>query len=369
MKTVAKTAAQSVAKTAVQTAGRLVSAAAVLTSLALVTSLVLPEAVASASAPTGLESGYWWMAQPSPGAFPPPPQVPSGGLYVSSDAAGSEAISAVRFRLPADSADPKLVLHIASLHDVDSFSIDAYPAQGAWKPASAGAWSARPSYGPVSKGVAGSLAADQTTVTFDLRSFVNDGEVDVVIAPATSATSPSLNPTFDVSFEPLSVADVTTTAVASPGASASPAGAASSPASTGLASPASPAASESVPAAAPTGTAMPSQSPYTTPSGQPLLSLSPALGPTSAPSVGGALPASSSNRSTIAAAPASTRLIRRGRSTRDTIVLAFLLADGLVFLLWRGSSLTGGKLPGIKSAGSKSTRAPRPSIYDLPDPA
>src|SRR3954447_22505831 len=67
-----------------------------------------------ARAVQGLESGYWWQGQPDGTPFPPPPNVPANGLWVSGSNANPVAIAALRFQLGPEEATPVLTAKVNS---------------------------------------------------------------------------------------------------------------------------------------------------------------------------------------------------------------------------------------------------------------
>lgn len=276
-----------------------------------------------------LQVGYWWAAQQDSTSLPAPPQVPAGGLYVSSNATGLVAVSAVSFRLPAGTIGATLVMHVASIHDVDGVSIAAYHVTSAWTPATAGSWSQRPAYGPLTQRVVGKLSTDQTTMTFDLSPMTVAGSVDVAIAPVPSSTAPEQYTSQDVAFNPVTDADISSTAaVSTPPSTPSESGtgpASSTGSANGTVTPPEPRAAAPATGELPTGvSSAPAPAPVVAP---PTVSPNTAPAATSGPVTGG------------------------GRSTRDTLILAFLLANTLTFLLQRGR---------------KALATPDVSIYDLP---
>ena len=81
-------------------------------------------------------------------AVPPPPTVPDGGLWVSSNASGPQSLSAVRVTLsPGDSA-PTLVLDVHQAVPPNTLALAAYPTAAAWSPGTAQAWSSKPAFDP-----------------------------------------------------------------------------------------------------------------------------------------------------------------------------------------------------------------------------
>lgn len=155
--------------------------------------------VARASA-TGVQVGVWSEAQPDGGSLPYPPQVPAGGLWVSSAPTGPTAISAVRFTLDDGDTAPVVTLSVAKITaPPDSpASSSAVPmlacrTTSPWTPtdpASPGPWSTRPTYDCSAGQVGGVLSSDGSTVTFDLTTIAPAGAaVTVAIVPGTVANA------------------------------------------------------------------------------------------------------------------------------------------------------------------------------------
>ena len=188
-------------------AGRVALSAAVLV-------LVAPVATRSAEAAspvTHLQSGSWWQVQPSGGQLPPPPNVPTKGLWVDSTP-NSNAISAVRFTLTGATAP---ILHLR-VHGpaATGASIEACVTSSAWKPATAGPWVARPhpdcAHGSAPTQLSGAvLAVDLSGIT------APDGAYNIILEPTPSPAPPAppAQP-FDVTFEEPVASDVASTASA-----------------------------------------------------------------------------------------------------------------------------------------------------------
>src|SRR4051794_34144206 len=62
-----------------------------------------------AGAVSGVESGYWVVAQTAGGQLPAPPNVPAGGMWVSSNTAIALAVSAIRLTLDTGEAPPVII--------------------------------------------------------------------------------------------------------------------------------------------------------------------------------------------------------------------------------------------------------------------
>ena len=156
--------------------------------------------VTRAAAPSAVG---WWLQRDEnvPDEVMPPPDVPSGGLYVSANVTGAQAVGAVRYAVEDGATPESLTLAIASTSG--TVVIDACPPAGPWQPAQRGAWDARPEPDcgdDGSRRVSGTVAPDASTVTFALSgAHLTDG-LDLVlmpgIDPATSTTA-----VFDVAFE------------------------------------------------------------------------------------------------------------------------------------------------------------------------
>lgn len=182
-----------------------------------------------------LESGVWWVGQPKMApALPPPNHVPADGLWVSSTAAGTVAMSAVRFTVGQDDRQPVLNvpidaattlpqevpvdtrLHVLACATTDNW---AAPPKGTF-----GALGAAPKYDCGKGQVLGAPSLDGTTMVFELASLVSDSNHTVAIAliaavspapiPAAPVALPVavptvlLPPTFDITFKPLTVASI-----------------------------------------------------------------------------------------------------------------------------------------------------------------
>jgi len=178
------------------------------------TALVVAVAWLVVTAPTGRAAGaltaaWWWQGEPSTGAVPAPPTVPDGGLWVSSNATGPQAVSAIR--VPLDPGDGAPVLSLAIHQSAPQGQIDlaAFPTTSAWSAGPGQAWTSKPSYDPNGVSSAGTVSSDGTKVTFDLSALVAGDAVNVVIAPKAAAAPPPppvpapppAPPTFDVTFE------------------------------------------------------------------------------------------------------------------------------------------------------------------------
>ena len=182
-----------------------------------------------AHAVEGVESGYWWQAQPSGAPLPAPPNVPANGLWISGSAAQPLAIAALRFQLASDETAPVLTAKVnselppaqaTSAANAGQIDVLACPTTAAWKPAEAGAWSARPQYS-CADAVHGTATPDGTTVSFDFSAVVTNGTVDVALVPGPGAAVLPSNPVpgapatpqpsgFDLTLQPVTAAQVRT---------------------------------------------------------------------------------------------------------------------------------------------------------------
>jgi hypothetical protein len=286
------------------------------------------------SAAGALQLAWWWQAQSAPGALPPPPTVPDGGLWVSSNAAGPQAVSAIRVPLGPGEAAPILTLTLHQATPPTPGGLAAYPTTAAWTPGPAQAWSSKPAYDPTGVAAAGELSADGKQVKFDLSGLVAGDQLNVVLAPAPAATPPpppvpsppAAPPTFDVTFE-------------KPGAEAFHVSGA--PIAAGAAAP------EQTPTAAPSdlGSAPDALTPAL-PSGL-MAPLSSAL-PSSPPAVAANRPVALAN------APRRLLPVSTRRSFANSAAIAAMLGIVLLWLAREGGPRPGGQ------------RRPRLSLYDAP---
>jgi len=286
----------------------------------------------AAGAAAGIPAGYWWVAQPATGVVPAPPQVPAGGLYVASTANGPSAVSAVRLATPSGARLASLVLHVHQVQQLDSFAVDAYATGGSWKPGDAQAWSSRPGPAIGALAIHGAVDANGKTVTFDLTD-VKRAVLNLVLVPGVNSGSQTAgvasSPTFDAAFEPVLPADVTVATTApsdtqqlptAPAPRQQPVGAQAPPDATGNTGALQP----PLPAAGQVQASLP---------------------PPATPPVVATIPAA--QQPVAAVVPA-------GRSTRDTILLAFLLADAMIALVLQARR---------KGSGDRDGRA---GLYELP---
>src|SRR5688572_9842439 len=120
--------------------------------------------MAEADAPA--QAGWWFKlnSTPSPLDVPAPPNVPEGGLYIANDPSGPAAIAAVN--LPAEEgATGTLTLKVADGGAGEALVV-ACPTVGLWTPAEGGKWDAAPKYDCDAAKVLGTVAEDESTITF-----------------------------------------------------------------------------------------------------------------------------------------------------------------------------------------------------------
>jgi hypothetical protein len=129
-----------------------------------------------------LEIGSWWQAQPDAGVLTPPPTVEAGSAWMSSAASGPTAFTAVPSR-PL----PPLVLRLKSAQPDALGPVSACVTTGPWLPATAGPWSARPTYDCAKGRATGITSLDNKTMTFDLALLEPVAKVDLVLVPTQSA--------------------------------------------------------------------------------------------------------------------------------------------------------------------------------------
>ncbi|MCU1460660.1 MAG: hypothetical protein JWO37_735 [Acidimicrobiales bacterium] len=172
-----------------------------------------------AGAVDGVQHGYWWSAQP--GTLPAPATVPKDGLWVSSSATGTQAISAVRFSLGPGESAPILTLGINSRTPVATGAVIACPTASAWAPGDAQSFAAKPAADCSTGSVGGVVSDDGTKMAFDLSLLPVATTYSVVLSPTATSLpvavpkppvpvpGPTAAPTIDVTFLPPEAAAVT----------------------------------------------------------------------------------------------------------------------------------------------------------------
>ena len=308
---------------------------------------------------TGVTSGYWWQAQGDSGVLPPPPSVPQGGLWVSSNAAGAQAVSAVRFVLDTGESTPiTLKLKVNSAQPQSQVNLAAYATTTSWSATQAGPWSQRPAYDPASAPAIGALSSDGTTMTFDLSSLAAGPSVNVVIVPVGAAVSTSGTPAPAPPTAP-----VPTTAPSAPGLPAPPAPPVTTPVPAPTPAPGSPTFDVTFSpvtsnAIAVASLPLPVENVAPPPTDAPAVAAPPLT-----PALPSDTPAFTQSPITVATAPPATVAatarrpvvaLRRpipaaahpfGRSARDRLLLGFLLFDVALYLFWASGSGATPKLP------------------------
>ena len=170
----------------------------------LIAETLLLAGTASAQGPD--QVGWWSEAQQAPSPLPVT-TVTRDNLMVGNDPTGPNAVSAVRFTVPADvdgaSVDPStvpatLTLHVAANSAVGSPVVAACPVLANWQPATGGAWADKPNYS-CSPSAAATFSAAGDTATFQLTPDLqrSGGLYDLALVPAPGKTDP-----FSVQFVP-----------------------------------------------------------------------------------------------------------------------------------------------------------------------
>ena len=287
----------------------------------------------TAGAVTGIQAGYW-------SSLPAAPQVPANGLEVGSNANGPYAVAALRFTLSDGESSPVLKLEVAQAQPQSQITIEACAvatASAGWAPppgGGPGALASAPAANCTGGLVMGAVAADGSTITFDLSGIpAQESMVDVVLQPGqvpspAAGTVPGapdqVFPSFDAAFKPVDTSQITvqagptTTTGTVPSGGAGGAGAYTAP----------------VPAPPATGQ----------------VSLPP---PTTTDANAGVAPVIASPQPTNVAAAAPT-FVTKKRNLRLLFAIALLSSDVLFGLLWLER-----KLPGP-------TDRPLISLYDPP---
>ena len=287
----------------------------------------------AASAVSSVQTGYW-------SNLPAAPQVPAGGLEIASSVNGPEAVAAVRFTLADGETSPVLTLKVAQAQPQTQLAIEACQVatgSAGWTPPDAGgpgAMSSAPKADCQGGLVAGAVAADGSTVTFDLSLMATDGGVmDVVLqpslvpspAPGTAPGVPdTVYPTYDAAFKPVDAGAIAATA-----GPPSTSGSASPPPSSGGGAVAYPAPA---------------------PAGAPTVNLPPA---TTTTETGGTAPVVAPSTQPSNAAASAPAVLTKKHNLRLLFGIGMLSSDLLFVLLWLDRKLPAEDKPLI-------------SIYDPP---
>lgn len=177
---------------------------------------VTPATTAHAADQLGV--AWWWKGYATsafPRVLPPPTEVPEGGLYVAADPSGPSGVSALRFDLADDAADPRLTLEIAENTGVGM--VWACPAADpwSWSETDGGAWDERPAEECAAAQVEGERSDDGARVTFDLAPLEKARLLDIVLVPG-DGEGPEQAETFEIAFEPPDAEALTTRAATTP---------------------------------------------------------------------------------------------------------------------------------------------------------
>lgn len=181
-----------------------------LLAVAAVVAVGVLTAPVEAAPPSAL--GYWWRLQSGVGPHLTPPGVPEGGLWVTDDPSGDQAVSALRFVPPSGETPVELRLTIAE--STGEPTVVACPAASAWEPVDGGAWDDRPDAACDVAVATGTIADGVLTVPL---STFGDGPVDIVLLPDVAASG-----YFSISFAPPDDRAFTTSSSPAPATSAAP---------------------------------------------------------------------------------------------------------------------------------------------------
>lgn len=179
---------------------------------ALAVAVVGPRAATASPAVTQLASGSWWQVQPAGGQIPPPPNVPTKGLWVDSAPNGT-AISAVRFTL-SDATAPVLHLRVHQQAPGTTATIQACVTTTAWRPATAGPWTARPTADCARGSAPTNLQGNQLTVDLSGLTPGAGSTYNVVLEPAPVPAGGAPAQPFDITFEQPVAGDIATSSSA-----------------------------------------------------------------------------------------------------------------------------------------------------------
>jgi hypothetical protein len=110
--------------------------------------------------------------------------VPPNGLWVSSNSAGPQSVSAIRLDLGDGESAPQLTLKVHSKSGRYPILMAACPTDGTWQPtaANAGTWASKPN-DDCTTSAGGIVSTDGTSVAFDLSSLVKGTRLDVAFVP------------------------------------------------------------------------------------------------------------------------------------------------------------------------------------------
>jgi hypothetical protein len=293
--------------------------------------LMAAPARAATPAATGVASSYWWQPETATTAVPAPPTVPAGGLWVSSDPAGPQAVSAVRFTLVDGATDPVLTLSVDPPQAVGQAGalVVACPTTDNWKSGPGPSpWAGRPTSDCKLGSVTGVLSSNGRTMSFALSKLASGPDVDVVLQPAPAAPGSTVN----ASFDPATAANVKAQL---PAPAPTPPPASTPPDTTPLAPPLPSSASPSPAVTAPPvvassgglgGVAAAAQAPSL--AGTPSGSTGASAGPGAGAGTGTGAASFSPTTGNLAGS------VGRTRSWRDRLLLAIAIFDIALYLVW-----------------------------------
>ncbi|MDX6200153.1 MAG: hypothetical protein QOJ79_3304 [Actinomycetota bacterium] len=158
---------------------------------------------AAGSAPA---TAYWWTGAT---AGAPGPDVPAGGLWVSSAPSGPNAVSAIRVHASHASTSSQLTLRVHRIQVVDAMTLVLLPTTTGWSPGDAQPWDGKPGYNQQLPPTVGAVSADKSNVTFSLGAMSAGETRSLLMLPIRAhSTQPGFSPdgpwqTFDIAFEPL----------------------------------------------------------------------------------------------------------------------------------------------------------------------
>ncbi len=133
---------------------------------------------ATAEAP--VKYGWWSAANQGPVAPPAPPDVPAKGLYVENGFAGPTAVSALSFTLAPGETAKTVTLAVTGNPAISSAPVACPLKADTYQPAENGAWSDAPAYDCAHQ-LTGKVAADQSTVTFDVSGLGRTGDLAIAV--------------------------------------------------------------------------------------------------------------------------------------------------------------------------------------------
>lgn len=140
------------------------------------------------------QTGWWWKPQVTPLVpVPKPPSVPAGGLYVAADPSGPFGVAAVRYVAAKGSTVSRLTLRIASSQGL--VALRACPVEVVWASEEGGPITSVPPHDCMAGAVPGALDPTGTSVAFEVGPLVQDGVLNVLLAPTASPAA------FQVAFD------------------------------------------------------------------------------------------------------------------------------------------------------------------------